>query len=288
MGARMARRLIDAGHEVVVWNRHPAKAEPLAEAGASVAATPADAARRAEVVLIMVSDPTALREVIEGSEGVGAGATDGTVVVQMATVGPPAVEQLAAALPEGAELLDAPVLGSLPEAEEGMLRIFAGGDPELVERMKTLLSALGTVVHVGPVGAGSAAKLVANSTLFGALGVLGEALALAAGLGLAQEVAFEVLSTTPLAAQAERRRAAIETGEYPPRFSLSLARKDADLVLEAAAASGTDLRVADAARGWLADAEEAGRGDEDYAAVLDQIRAGGAGGKPAPPDPATE
>lgn len=273
MGSRMARRLLDAGHELVVWNRNPAKVASLVEAGATAAARPAEAARQADVVVVMVSDPTALREVTEGPEGVAAGITGPSVVVQMATVGPQAVEQLAAALPDGVGLVDAPVLGSLPEAEAGTLRIFAGGDRELVQRLAPLLSTLGTIVHVGPVGAGSAAKLVANSTLFGALGVLGEALALADALGLPRDVAFEVLSTTPIAAQAERRRPAIESGEYPPRFSLSLARKDADLVLDAARDSGAELRVGDAARSWLADAEQAGRGDEDYSAALARILA---------------
>lgn len=273
MGSRMARRLLDAGHELVVWNRNPAKVASLVEAGATAAARPAEAARQADVVVVMVSDPTALREVTEGPEGVAAGITGPSVVVQMATVGPQAVEQLAAALPDGVGLVDAPVLGSLPEAEAGTLRIFAGGDRELVQRLAPLLSTLGTIVHVGPVGAGSAAKLVANSTLFGALGVLGEALALADALGLPRDVAFEVLSTTPIAAQAERRRPAIESGEYPPRFSLSLARKDADLVLDSARDSGAELRVGDAARSWLADAEQAGRGDEDYSAALARILA---------------
>ena len=143
-----------------------------------------------------------------------------------------------------------------------------GGPASLVERWTPLLSALGSPVHVGPLGSGAAAKLVANSTLFGALGILGEALALADGLGLSREAAFEVLAATPLAAQAERRRVAIETGEYPARFSLSLARKDVDLILGAASAAGVDLRLVTAARTWLAEAEETGWGDRDYAAVL--------------------
>jgi 3-hydroxyisobutyrate dehydrogenase-like beta-hydroxyacid dehydrogenase len=115
---------------------------------------------------------------------------------------------------------------------------------------------------------------VANTTLFGTLGtlgVLGEALALADGLGVDRNTGFEILASTPVADQAERRRPAVEPGEYPPRFSLSLARKDADLIAEAAAAAGVDLRVAEAARRWLRDAEEAGLGDSDYSAVLARI-----------------
>jgi len=268
MGSRMARRFLDAGHEVVVWNRTPARMAPLTERGAVAADTAAEASRRAEAVVTMVADPAALRDVTEGPDGVAAGVEPSTTVIQMSTVGLKPVTRLASALPAGAGLLDAPVLGSLAEAESGSLRIFAGGDHLLVERWTLLLSALGSPIHVGPVGAGSAAKLVANSTLFSVLGALGEALVLAQRLGLSQDVAFEVLAATPLAAPAERRRTSIESGEYPARFSLALARKDSDLILQAAAAAGADLRVAEAARTWLVDAQDAGWGDRDYSALL--------------------
>lgn len=268
MGGRIARRLLATGHAVVVWNRDASKTAALAVAGAKPAASPRDAARDAEAVIIMVSDDRALRDVTEGPAGVAAGAGPGTTVLQMATVGPIAVTRLAAALPAGAALLEAPVLGSLPDAESGSLKIFVGGPDGLFERWKPLLSILGTPLHVGPLGAGAAAKLTANITLLEVLCALGEALALAEGLGLPRATAFEVLAVTPLAAQAERRRAAIESGQFPSRFSLSLARKDAELILEAAAASGTDLRLAAAMRTWFADA---GPGDPDYSAVLARI-----------------
>jgi 3-hydroxyisobutyrate dehydrogenase-like beta-hydroxyacid dehydrogenase len=274
MGERIARRLLDAGHELVVWNRTVARTEPLAERGAAVAASPADAASRADAVVTMVADPPALAKVTDGPEGAAAGARAGTTILQMSTVGPAATERLASVLPEGTDLLDAPVLGSRSEAEAGTLQIYAGGPQELVERWTPLLATLGTVHHVGPVGAGSSAKLVANTTLVGVIGVLGEALAVADGLGLSREAAFEVLSTTALASQAERRRADFESGNYPPRFTLSLARKDADLIMEAAAASNIDLPVVEAARGWLVEAQEGGHGDEDYSAVLARIAPG--------------
>jgi 3-hydroxyisobutyrate dehydrogenase-like beta-hydroxyacid dehydrogenase len=271
MGSRIARRLLDSGHELVVWNRDPARTAPLTAAGAVAAESPAEAARQAEAVITMVSNPDALRDVTEGPAGVGEGLTPPTTLIQMSTVGTEATERLAAALPADARLLDAPVLGSVAEAETGTLKIYAAGEEPLVERWTPLLSTLGSVIHVGPVGAGSAAKLVANAVLVGVIGVLGEALAVAQGLNLPREVAFEVLETTALADQAKRRRPFVESGEYPPRFALSLARKDGDLILEAAASSGLDLRVTEAARTWLADAEAAGLGDEDYSAVLAQI-----------------
>jgi len=271
MGSRVARRLLEGGHALVVWNRTAEKAAPLVEAGAAAAATPAGAAAQAEAVLTMVADPAALRDVTEGEEGVAAGVREGATVIEMSTVGPDAVRRLASVLEERAGLVDAPVLGSRSEAEAGTLTIFVGGPAELVERWTPLLSVLGSPLHVGPLGSGAAAKLVANTTLVGTIGVLGEALALAEGLGLPREKAFEVLAATPLGAQAERRRESVESDEYPPRFALYLARKDAELVVAAAREEGVDVRLTEAARSWLAEAEDAGLGDRDYSAVLARI-----------------
>jgi 3-hydroxyisobutyrate dehydrogenase/2-hydroxy-3-oxopropionate reductase len=274
MGGGMARRFLDAGHEVVVWNRTLAKTVPLVELGAVAAKSPADAARRADAVITMVADPAALTAVTESPEGIAAGASDSVTVIEMSTVGPAAVHRLASVLPPGVSLLDAPVLGSFTEVESASLHIFVGGPEPLAERWMPVLSALGSPMYIGPLGAGAAAKLVANSTLFGVLGVLGEAIALADGLGVPRAAAFDVLSGTPIAAQAARRRAAIESGEYPMRFSLSLARKDAALVADAAAAAGIDVRLAGAALSWFAEAERAGLGARDYSAVLAHIANG--------------
>ncbi len=257
MGSRIAQRLIDAGHELTVWNRTAAKAEVL---GVPIAATPAEAAARSEVVITMVAGPPALGAVTEGPDGVAAGAGAATVI-EMSTVGPAAIERLSSHV---SELLDAPVLGSLSEAEAGTLSIFVGGERELFERHRALLEALGNPLYVGPTGSGAAAKLVANSTLFNVIGAIGEALALAEALGLSRDAAFDVLGRTALADQAERRRPALESGEFPPRFPLRLARKDADLLAE----TGLDLRLTMAAGSWLA---EAGDGEQDYSAVLERI-----------------
>jgi 3-hydroxyisobutyrate dehydrogenase-like beta-hydroxyacid dehydrogenase len=251
MGSRIARRLLDAGHDVVVWNRTAAKAEGFPR----VAPTAADAAREAEVTITMLANPAALQEVSSTIEP--------RALIEMSTVGPDAVHELATRLP-GVPLLDAPVLGSRSEAEAGTLHVFAGGPRELYGRWQPLLATLGTVHHVGPLGAGASAKLVANSTLFGTIGMLGEALRLADRLGLSRDVAFEVLAATPIAAQAERRRAALETHDYPPRFPLALAHKDAELVTDAA----PELRLAEAALSWLADADAASWGERDYSALL--------------------
>ncbi|MFE9694300.1 NAD(P)-dependent oxidoreductase [Micromonospora sp. NPDC005806] len=271
MGSRMAGQLLDAGHDLVVWNRTPQRTSDLVARGAVAADSPAEAARRASLVITMLSDPAALQQVAEGPQGIVAGATAPTTLLEMSTVGPAAVRRLAAMLPDGVGLLDAPVLGSISEAESGSLRIFVGGPELLAQRWMPVLAALGSPMHVGPLGAGAAAKLVANSTLFGVLAVLGEALALADGLGLPRNTAFEVLSATPVGSQADRRRPAIESGRFPRRFALSLARKDVDLIVSAAESTGVDLPVAAAAGQWLTAAQEAGLGDRDYSAVLAHI-----------------
>src|SRR5581483_6713514 len=175
MGSRIARRLLDAGHDVVVGNRDPAKA----------AGFPRSAGSAPEAALAAVTQFPPDAEF---------------TLVQMSTVGPSATERLAARLPAGVELLDAPVLGSTAEAEAGTLRIFAGGSEELVARLTPLLSTLGAVTPVGGVGAGSAAKLVANFALLSTIAALGESLALGEQLGLVDDAVFDVLATTPLAA----------------------------------------------------------------------------------------
>jgi 3-hydroxyisobutyrate dehydrogenase-like beta-hydroxyacid dehydrogenase len=256
MGSRIARRLADAGHELTVWNRTRLRAETL---GLPVADSPADAAASSEVVITMVADPPALQAVTEGTGGV---AKTGTTIIEMSTVGPAAIERLRNVV--AGPLLDAPVLGSLSEVESGTLSIFVGGELELYERWRELLGVLGTPIYVGPSGSGAAAKLVANTTLIDVIAALGEALALAEALGLSRDAAFDVLATTALGEQAKRRRAAIESGDFPPRFPLRLARKDAELIAE----QELDLRATAAAASWL---DEAGDEDQDYSAVLLRI-----------------
>jgi 3-hydroxyisobutyrate dehydrogenase/2-hydroxy-3-oxopropionate reductase len=267
MGSRIARRLAGAGHDLVVWNRDRSKAEPLAIAGAFVAESPADVARRVEAVITMVANPQALTDVTEGEQGVAAGLGEGTTVIQMSTVSPDATVRLASLLADN-DMLDSPVLGSISEVESGTLNVFVGGQSDLVERWRPLLSTLGAVLRVGQVGAGTAAKLVANTTLVGVISTLGEAIEVGDALGLSRTATFAVLGKTSLGEQAELRRPAIESGSYPPRFALYLAHKDAGLIVEAAAKAGIDVRVVKGARDWLAEAEDAGLGGEDYSAVL--------------------
>ncbi len=271
MGSRMAARLLAAGHQLHVWNRTRERIEGLLALGAKEAATPAEAAQGAEFVITMLADHKALRAVTEGAQGLLAGLRPGSLLLEMSTSGPHAVADLAGRLPAGVALLDAPVLGSLGEVEGGSLTIFVGGSGDDFAQVEPILKVLGTPLHVGPLGHGAGAKLVANASLVGVLGLLGEVLALADGLGLPRDTAFTVLARTPLAAQAERRRGAAEQEGQPVRFALSLALKDAGLITAAGEEHGLDLRLLAAAEAWLRQAEASGRGRQDYSAVLREI-----------------
>ncbi len=271
MGSGCAERLLACGHRVSVWNRTRAALDPLLALGAVAASTPAEVAAASEFVITIVSDPVALRAVSEGPDGTAAGAHAQQVALEMSTVGPEAVHTLRALLPASTALLDAPVHGPPDAARAGKLAIFAGGEPEVLERARPVLEQLGSVLHIGPLGSAAGAKLIVQTTLVGTLALLGESLALADAFGISRDVLFDVLAQTPLAAQAQRRRPMVQSGDYSARFRLSLARKDMDLLTAAADSAGLHLRLDEAGRSWLLDAERDGRGHEDYTAIVATI-----------------
>jgi len=268
----MAARLLGGDHDVV-WNRTPERAAPLIDQGARAAGSPAEAASGADAVFTMLSTPDALVDVVFGGDhALASGLRPGTTLVEMSTVGPDAVRDLASRLPEGVEVLDAPILGSVPQATDGTLKVFVGGPEDVFERWRTVLGRFGRPVRLGPLGAGAAMKLVANSTLGALMTGLGEALALADGLGLDEAQVLDVLAESPIGATVKSKRDLIASGDYPANFALRLAAKDLRLVDEAAAAAGIDARIAPAARAWFEAADGAGLGDLDYSAVVAHIR----------------
>jgi 3-hydroxyisobutyrate dehydrogenase-like beta-hydroxyacid dehydrogenase len=271
MGTPMATRLLEAGHDLTVWNRTPERAQPLREAGASVAGTPAEAGRAADVAITMVTDPEALERVVFGPDGLADALGPGRLLLEMSTVGPDEVRSIAERLPDGVEVVDSPVMGSVPQATAGELNVLAGGSEGAFERVRPILETFGNVRHVGALGSGAAMKLVVNSTLGAAITAVGEAIALADALGLDRGATLDVLAGSQLGAAVSAKRESIESGSYPPRFKLSLAAKDLRLVTDAAARVGRELPVANAASGWLEQAIEAGAGDLDYSAVVATI-----------------
>jgi 3-hydroxyisobutyrate dehydrogenase-like beta-hydroxyacid dehydrogenase len=270
MGSPMARRLVDAGYDVRAWNRTRAKAEALE--GATVASSIREAITDADVVITMLATPEAVREVVTGNDGVAASIRPDATFIEMSTIGPDVVREIAAALPQGGSMLDSPVLGSIPQATNGELKVLTGGNSDVVEKWRDLLENFGTVFHIGELGHGAAVKLVVNSTLGALMTALGEALALAEGLGLDQEKVFDVLVQSPIAVTAKGKRANVTSVDYSkPNFKLGLAAKDMRLVSEAARRSGAELKVAEAARSWFELADSAGLSDLDYSAVIAQI-----------------
>lgn len=276
MGVPMATRLLDAGYEVAVWNRTAGRAAPLVEHGARLAESPAAAAAGADLAVTMLADPPAVEEVVLGPDGLAGALAPGATLVEMSTVGPDAVRSLAARLPGGVDMLDAPVLGSVPQAREGTLKIFVGGEAPAVERCRPALEALGTPRHLGPLGAGAAMKLVANSTLGALMCGLAEALALADALGLEEAAVLDILAESPIGVTVKSKRKLVESGVYRPNFTLALAAKDLALVTSAAERAGLGLRLSAAARAWLEQADASGLGDLDYSAVIAEVR-----GRPA-------
>ncbi|MFF7351287.1 MULTISPECIES: NAD(P)-dependent oxidoreductase [Streptomyces] len=198
MGVPMARRLLRAGHPLTVWNRTPARAEPLVAEGAALAGSPAEAVRDADVVITMLAGPDALTAV---ADEVASALRPGTAWIEMSTVGPDAVRELAARLKDGVVLVDAPVMGSTDRAAQGTLGILAGGDTAAVGQV---LAPLGTVTRTGALGSGAALKLVVNTAVIGGVGVVAEALRLAAALGLDGDTARDALRAGPLGGAVER------------------------------------------------------------------------------------
>lgn len=283
MGEPMAARLLEAGHDLVVWNRTPERGEGLIELGARRAGSPAEAASCAEAVFTMLATPDALEAVVlgDGVPGVGDGLAPGTALVDLSTVGPDLVRVLAGRLPVGVEMLDAPVLGSVPQAREGTLKVFVGGADDAVARWRPVLEQFGHPIHLGPLGAGAAMKLVANSCLGALMTALAEALALADAFGLDQATVLDILSESPIGRTTKSKRSHVESGEYPPNFSLELAAKDLRLVTEAARERDVDAKVGAAARAHFEAAEAAGFGPLDYSSVIAHVRGRKASGGPA-------
>jgi 3-hydroxyisobutyrate dehydrogenase len=238
MGRAMAGSALRAGIPVTVWDRRVEAAQDLAGRGAQVAASAAEAARRAGIVVTMVTDADAVLSVAR-DQGMLAALAPGAVWVQMSTIGvagTDAVAALAAGERPDVVLLDAPVSGSREPAERGELTIFASGPGEARSRVAPLFDALGQrTVWVGPAGAGTRLKLVSNTWLAFANEAVSASVALAHRLGLATGTVVDALGGAPLvspwqAAKLQR----IAEGEFSPQFALSLALKDVHLAIQAA------------------------------------------------------
>lgn len=271
MGSPMARRLIDAGFDVSVFNRTIDRCEPLRARGARVASTPADAVRGAEVVCTMLADPTALRAVCDGPEGVLSSIERGAVFVELSTIGiEPLVPLRAALLARGVALVDAPVSGSRVPAEEGALVVLAGGPSDAIARVTPVLSAFGTIRRTGASGSGAATKLVFNQLGAHMLAGLASAVVLGVRLGLDGRELLESIDRgafrSPMYANKGARM--LEGHFDPADFSVELLLKDQELVLAAARSVGVELPTLEAVRSVIARAVAQGEGGKDMSAIV--------------------
>jgi 3-hydroxyisobutyrate dehydrogenase-like beta-hydroxyacid dehydrogenase len=269
MGSPVALRLAGLGHQVRVWDRSPDRAARLASANAVPVSSPAGAACAADAAIVLVSDFAAVRSVITGPHGVAAG--EPGVIVQMSTIAPAEVTALAALLPADAVLLDAPVTGSVPQAGSGRLRVLAGGGEDARDAALPVLAGLGTVAWCGPLGAGSALKCVLNASAAPMIALLAEGLALADSAGLDRRMVLDELELTRLGPLVARKRAMIERRRYPADSRLALFAKDMRLAIGMAAANGTRLRLAGAARLLADEAAAAGLADQDYSVLIEYL-----------------
>lgn len=277
MGSAMARCLARAGLPLVVHNRTRDRAEALAaELGARVAATPAEAASGADVVLTMLADDAAVRSVYDGAEGLLAGAARGTVLADLSTVTPDTLRAFdAAARSAGVGLLDAPVSGSVTTAEAGQLTLMVGGAAEDLERARPALEPLAkAIVHVGPLGSGAAMKLAVNTVIFGLNEALAEGLVLAEAAGIDRSVAYGVIAESAVGAPyvGYKRAAFLEPDATPTAFALDLAEKDLRLIETLAASLGVPMPQARTNLEVVRAASDAFGGSVDFASVAGHLR----------------
>jgi 3-hydroxyisobutyrate dehydrogenase len=245
----MARNIARAGIAVRAWNRSRDKVEPLAADGAYLAATPADAAAGASIVLTMLADADAVVTAMEGDGGAlpvmaDSGQPDPPIWLQMSTIGEEATEWCTdLAVRYGAEFVDAPVLGTRQPAEQGQLVVLESGPEEAGRRVQPVFDAVGhRTIHVGEAGAGTRLKLVTNSWMLAVVEAGAETIALAEGLDLDPALFLAAIQDGPLDLPYLRVKArAITERDFAPSFRLKLAAKDAGLVRDAAWQRGLDL-----------------------------------------------
>jgi 3-hydroxyisobutyrate dehydrogenase-like beta-hydroxyacid dehydrogenase len=272
MGLPMVRNLLRAGYPVVVYNRTPEKARRVAAEGAHAAATPAEVARRAKVVLACLYDAAAVEAVVEGPGGLLEGVGPGHVLVDMTTNSPPVSQRLAARLAEkGAAMLDAPVSGGDLGAREASLSIMVGGDPEVFQRCLPLLQALGQrITLMGPrVGAGGYAKLANQILVAIHLTALGEALVFGAKAGLDLEKLGSALGGGFANSQVlQIKLPRILRGDFTPGARAAVQLKDLDYIAQSQEKLGLSLPLTQRVHGLYRQLVESGLGDLDHSGII--------------------
>jgi 3-hydroxyisobutyrate dehydrogenase len=271
----MARRLLLNGFPLTVFNRTVERARPFADEGARVAKSPDEAASDAEVIITMVSDDNAARNVWLGENGALAAATPGAVCIECSTVSVEWVRELAAAaIAKNCEFLDAPVTGSKLQAAAGELNFLVGGDPATLDKVRAVLSAMSkSIVSLGPIGSGALLKLINNFICGVQVAALAEGIAMIERSELDRDKAVDVLANgapgSPLVKALSTR---MTTPDYTPNFRLSLMAKDLAYSIHEGERMSLELATAHAALKSFQGAIVSGHGDKDIAAVVEPFR----------------
>ncbi|HWI06235.1 MAG TPA: NAD(P)-dependent oxidoreductase [Solirubrobacteraceae bacterium] len=277
MGSRMAANLARAGYELTVFNRTRSTAEAwVAENGGTLAASPADVGAASEVVISMVVDGDQVRAVLLGDDGVADGAAAGTLCVDMSTIAPAQTIAIGAELERrGLRMLDAPVTGSSPKAQDGTLTIMGGGEAEDFARAEDLLAVMGEhVVHVGSLGQGEMVKLINNAVAAANAATVAEALLVGEAAGVDLDALVEVMGKgSGGSAMLDLKAGPMRSHDYTTLFKLEHMLKDVRLCLEEAQAAGVPFGAAARARDVLVAASGRGHGDDDFAALVEALEA---------------
>jgi 3-hydroxyisobutyrate dehydrogenase-like beta-hydroxyacid dehydrogenase len=274
MGSRMAQNLQAKGFPLTVWNRTPARCEPLAKAGAAVARTPRALAEASEVVVACVADPPAVEALVFGPDGLLEGVRPGFRYVESSTVSPGITKRVAEALrAKGGDLLEAPMTGSKNGAAQGTLLFMTGGRAEVNEELQDVLMAMGTkAVYCGELGQGATMKLIGNSMISFMLEGLAEGLVVGRKAGLPAEKIIEVFMASGFASPYfQFKGGAMARREFEQHFSIDLLVKDQGLMLAEAAALQVPMPGLAAIREVCQAARAQGLGQEDIAAAVKAI-----------------
>jgi 3-hydroxyisobutyrate dehydrogenase len=276
MGTGMAHRLLSHNGKVTVYARKPEKRQELEKVGASTADSPLKAVGNAEIVISIVSDDIASREVWLGSNGALAGLKQDSVSIECSTISPDLVSELGKKFAEkDCQFLDAPVTGSKPQAAAGELTFLVGGEAAALKKAEPVLTVLGRkIAHLGPLGSGARMKLINNMLCAVQAAGLAEALVLAEKSGLAIDSVLDILTNgapgSPLVKTLSKRM--IERN-YDVNFYLRLMAKDVSYAIALSQACRVSHRAADAALNLLNDAKEKGWSDKDFSSLVEPLRA---------------
>jgi 3-hydroxyisobutyrate dehydrogenase len=272
MGAGMASRLTESGYDVTVYNRTRSKAEEVAELGAAVADSPADAARDAEVVMMSLADQNVVEKIVFGDDGVAGTLASGSYLVDMSTVPPPYAREMAErGRAAGHKALDACVLGAPFHARSGELRVMVGGEEDDFEALKGIFETIGKdVTYLGGNGMGASMKLVLNMLMGVQMPALAEAVVFGERAGLPRDKILEMIAQSGYSSPVMAFRCMLmgQRSFENPSFKLSLMRKDMMLVLDECKELGVPLPVSEMAYSMLTAAKQQGLGDLDVAAIL--------------------